>query len=73
MPPLRWLGIPATMTGMVVYRRPVGAVRLSVQPRLASWDRACHPSQVALAGFLAHVDALTAPVMAAIRGQVAVT
>jgi hypothetical protein len=52
MPPLRWLGIPATMTGMVVYRRPVGAVRLSVQPRLASWDRACHPSQVALAGFL---------------------
>jgi hypothetical protein len=61
------------MTGMMVYRQPVNAVPLSVEPRLASWDRAGHPSQVALAGFLAHVDALTAPVMAAIRGQVAVT
>ncbi len=60
------------MTGMVVYRRPVDGVRLSVEPRLASWDRAGHPSQVALAGFLAHVDTLAAPAMAAIRGQVAV-
>jgi hypothetical protein len=48
------------------------AVQLSVEPRLASWDRAGHLSQVALAGFLAHVDALAAPAMMAIRGQVAV-
>lgn len=60
------------MFGMVVYRRPVGALRLSVEPRLASWDRAGHPGQVALAGFLAQVDAMAAPAMAAIRGQVAV-
>jgi hypothetical protein len=72
MPPLRWTQIRATMIGMVVYRRPVDAVRLSVEPRLASWDRAGQPSQVALAGFLAQVDAMAAPAMAGIRGQVAV-
>src|ERR1700727_1450599 len=56
----------------MVYRRPVGVMRQSVKPQLASWDRAGHPSQVKLARFLAHVDALAGPVLAAVRGRVAV-
>jgi hypothetical protein len=61
-----------TMTDMaMVYRRPAGAVRLSVEPQLASWDRAGHPSQVKLAGFLAHVDAVAGPVLATVNGRVA--
>jgi hypothetical protein len=59
-----------TMTSMaMVYCRPAGAVRLSVAPQLASWDRAGHPSQ--LAGFLAHVDAVAGPVLAGVSGPVA--
>jgi hypothetical protein len=62
----------ATMTGMVLmYRRPADAVQLSIEPRLASWDRAGHPSQVRLADFLAHVDAVARPVMALLDGRVA--
>jgi hypothetical protein len=61
-----------TMTGMaMVYRRPVGVMRQSVKPQLASWDRAGHPSQVKLRRFLAHVDAIAGPVLAAVSGQVA--
>ena len=61
------------MTHMaVVYRRPVGAMRQSVKPQLASWDRAGHPGQVKLARFLAHVDAIAGPVLAAVPGRVAV-
>src|SRR5215470_8420234 len=61
-----------TMTDMAtVYRRPVGVMRQSVKPQLASWDRAGHPSQVKLARFLAHVDAITAPVLARVSGRVA--
>jgi hypothetical protein len=33
-------------------------MRQSVKPQLASWGRAGHPSQVRLARFLAHVDAI---------------
>jgi hypothetical protein len=55
-----------------VYHRPEGAVRLSVEPQLASWDRAGHPSQVKLAGFLAHLDAVAGPVLAGASGRVAV-
>jgi len=54
-----------------VYRRPVGVMRQSVKPQLASWDRAGHPSQVKLSRFLAHVDAITAPVLARVSGRVA--
>src|SRR5262249_16918297 len=36
-----------------------------------SWDRAGHPSQVKLSRFLAHVDAITAPVLASVSGRVA--
>jgi len=62
-----------TMSGMVsMYRYPADAVRLSVEPQLASWDRAGHPSQVRLAGFLAHVDAVVAQALAAASGRVAV-
>ena len=58
------------MTHMaVVYRRPVGAMRQSVKPQLASWDRAGHPGQVKLARFLAHVDAIAGPVPAVVRGR----
>src|SRR5262249_25797530 len=61
-----------TMTDMaMVYRRPVGVMRQSVKPQLASWDRAGHPSQVKLARFLAHVDVIAAPVLANVRGRVA--
>ena len=59
-----------TRTAMV-YRRPVGVMRQSVKPQLASWDRAGHPSQVKLARFLAHVDAIAGPVLATVSGRVA--
>jgi hypothetical protein len=60
-----------TMSDMaVVYRRPVGVMRQSVKPQLASWDRAAHPSQVKLGRFLAHVDAIAGPVLAAVSGRV---
>ena len=61
-----------TMAAMaVVYRRPAGVMRQSVKPQLASWDRAGHPSRVKLARFLAQVDAVAGPVLAAVRGRVA--
>ena len=60
------------MTHMaMVYLRPVGVMRQSVKPQLASWDRAGHPSQVKLARFLAHVDAIAGPVLATASGRVA--
>ena len=60
------------MTHMaMVYRRPVGVMRQSVKPQLASWERAGHPSQVKLGRFLAHVDAIAGPVLARVRGRVA--
>jgi hypothetical protein len=46
-----------------VYRRPVGVMRHSVKPQLASSDRAAHPSQVKLRRFLAQVDAIAGPVL----------
>ena len=55
----------------MVYRCPVGVMRHSVKPQLASWDRAAHPSQVKLARFLAHVDVIAGPVLAAVSGRVA--
>jgi hypothetical protein len=55
----------------MVYRRPVGVMRHSVKPQLASWDRAGHPSQVKLRRFLAHVDAIAGPVLASVSGRVA--
>jgi hypothetical protein len=54
-----------------VYRRPVGAVRHSVKPQLASGERAGHPSQVKLNRFLAHVDAIARPVLARASGRLA--
>ena len=60
------------MTHMaMVYRRPAGVMRQSVKPQLASRDRAGHPSQVKLARFLAHVDAIAGPVLATVSGRVA--
>ena len=60
------------MTHMaMMYRRPVGAMRHSVKPQLASWDRAGHPSQVKLGRFLAHVDAIAGPVLATVSGRIA--
>jgi hypothetical protein len=55
----------------MLYRRPAGVMRQSVKPQLASWERAGHPSQVKLAHFLAHVDAIAGPVLAAAHGRVA--
>jgi hypothetical protein len=60
-----------TMTHVaMVYRRPAGVMRQSVKPQLASWERAGHPSQVKLRRFLAHVDAIAGPVLAAVSGRV---
>jgi hypothetical protein len=60
-----------TMTHVaMVYRRPVGVMRQSVKPQLASWERAGHPSQVKLRRFLAHVDAIAGPVLASVSGPV---
>jgi hypothetical protein len=60
-----------TMADMaMVYRRPVGVMRQSVKPQLASWDRVGHPSQVKLGRFLAHVDAIAGPVLATVGGRV---
>ena len=55
----------------MVYLRPTGAMRQSVKPQLASWERAGHPSQVKLTRFLAHVDAIAGPVLATVSGRVA--
>lgn len=61
------------MTDMAtVYRCPVSAIRHIVKPQLASWDRAAHPSQVKLRRYLAHVDAVAGPALAAASGRVAV-
>jgi hypothetical protein len=61
-----------TMTHMaMVYRRPVGVPRHSVKPQPASRDRAGHPSQVKLALFLAHVDAIAGPVLTRVPGRIA--
>ena len=54
----------------MVYRRPVGVMRHSVKPQLASGDRAGHPGQVKLRRFLAHVDAIAGPVLAGVSGRV---
>jgi hypothetical protein len=65
--------MPVTISHMAMAcRRPAGVMRQSVKPQLASWDRAGHPSQVKLARFLAHVDAIAGPVLATVRGRVAV-
>jgi len=56
----------------VRYERPAGATRLQVEPQLASWERAGHPSQVRLTGFLDHVAAVAAPVLAGHDGTIAV-
>jgi hypothetical protein len=55
----------------MVYRRPAEVMRQSVKPQLASWDRVGHPSQVRLARFLAHVEAIARPVLATVSGRVA--
>jgi hypothetical protein len=54
----------------MVYRRPAGVMRHNVKPQLASWERAGHPSQVRLARFLAHVDAIAGPALATVNGRV---
>ena len=60
------------MTHMaMMYRCPVGVMRQSVKPQLASRDRAGHPSQVKLARFLAHVDAIADPVLSTVSGRIA--
>jgi hypothetical protein len=55
-----------------IYRRPTGPLSLDLAPQLASWDRAGHPAQLRLADFLAHVDAVTAPVVAGTSGPLVV-
>src|SRR5580693_6128665 len=72
-----WAGchLVRTRTTMIhmamVYRCPVGVMRQSVKPQLASWDRAGHPRQVKLARFLAYVDAIAGPLLATVSGRIA--
>jgi hypothetical protein len=56
----------------MLYSRPAGPIRLSVEPELASWDRAASPGQVRLNHFLGHAAAVAAPMMAAAGGLLAV-
>lgn len=56
----------------LMYHRPAVPVPLSADPQLPSWDRAGHPSQVRLAGFLAHVDAVAAPLISPVDSPLAV-
>jgi len=55
-----------------MYAPPAGAVRLDTEPQLASWDRAGHPSQIRLAGFLDHVTTVVGPIITAHDHQIAV-
>jgi len=57
---------------MQLYRRPIDAVRLSVEPQLASWDASGQVSQVRLARFLTDLESVAGPMMAAQRGRLAV-
>lgn len=56
----------------MLYCRPVGSIRLCVDPQLASWDRAGSPGQVKLSRFLDHAEAAAAPTMRALDGPLAV-
>jgi hypothetical protein len=55
-----------------LYCRPAHRAALSVKPQLASWDITGSPGQVKLDGFLNHAEAVTAPMMAAVDGLLAV-
>ena len=56
----------------VLYCRPARPIRLSVEPQLASWDRAGGTGQIKLGHFLDHAEAMAAPTMAAADGLLAV-
>jgi hypothetical protein len=55
-----------------LYCRPAGAIRLSVEPQLASWDHAGSPGQVKLGRFIDHAEAVAAPMMPSAGGPLAV-
>lgn len=56
-----------------VYHRPASAgMLLTVEPRLASWERARHPDQLRLATFLDHVESVAASTSATEEGRLAV-
>jgi hypothetical protein len=50
---------------VTVYHRPSNLLLLAGAPQLASWERAGHASQQRLARFLAEVESLAAPMLAA--------
>ena len=54
------------------YCHPTGAAQLTVEPQLASWDRADSTGQVRLANFLTHAEATAAPMLAAVDGPLSV-
>lgn len=56
----------------MLYCRPAGAVQLTVEPQLASWDRAGSPGQVRLGNFLSHAEATAAPMLVAESGRLTV-
>jgi hypothetical protein len=57
---------------MGLYRCPAGPVRLGVEPRLASWEVAGHPSQVQLTAYLDAVEAIAVPLAAGVPGRVVI-
>ena len=62
----------ARVNSFVTYGQPIGEfVALTIQPRLASWDRQGHPSQVALVIFLDHVEGAVGQHVQAIGSKLA--
>lgn len=56
----------------MLYCRPEGPIRLSVEPQLASWDHAGSPGQTKLGRFIDHAETVAAPMMATVDGPLAV-
>jgi hypothetical protein len=56
----------------MLHCRPAHPVRLSVEPQLASWDRAGSTGQARLGHFLDHAAAVAAPMMAVVDGLLTV-
>ena len=59
--------------GFALYSSPRGSpALLSLDPRLASWEKKGHPSQIRLRAFLEHLDLVGAPQVVATTGPLAI-
>ena len=65
--------MPERDSGFVLYASPQGSpALLSLEPRLASWEKKGHPSQIRLRAFLEHLDLVGAPQVVATTGPLAI-